>query len=166
MAIHDLIPWNKNNRGLAMRRSATDPFNSLHREIDRVFDDFMADWPGRMSLMSRPLEQFMPAVEIKEIDKEFRITAELPGMEEKDLEVMYADGGLTIKGEKQKEHTEEEGNYYHSECQYGTFERMIPLPAEVNPDKAKASFKNGVLKITLPKTEEARSHKKTISIGS
>lgn len=166
MAITDLIPWNRTARPLGMRRREMDPFGSLRREIDRVFSDFLNDWSwmGRMSLFDRQFSTFMPTVDVTETDKEFCVTAELPGMEEKDIEVSYSDGGLTIKGEKREEREESRGDYYHSERQFGAFERTIPLPEDVNPDKAKASFKKGVLKITLPKTEEARSHKKTIPI--
>jgi HSP20 family protein len=164
MAITDLIPWRRTNGGLATRQS--DPFTHLHREIDRVFSDFMTDWPwsGRMNLMDRRLGSFVPDLDITETDKEFRVTAELPGMDEKDLEVTYLEGGLTIKGEKREEHEEQRGDFYRSERQFGAFERTIPLPLDINPDKAKASFKKGVLSITLPKSEEARSNKKTIPI--
>lgn len=168
MAITDLIPWKRPNGPMATRRSEMDPFSQLHREIDRVFSDFMTDlpWSGRMSLLDRRLGSFVPDVDVTETDKEFRVMAELPGMEEKDLEVTYFDGGLTIKGEKREEHEEERGDYYRSERQFGAFERTVPLPSDISPDKAKASFKKGVLKITLPKTEEAQSHRKTIPIQS
>jgi HSP20 family protein len=168
MAITDLIPWKRPNGPMAMRRSEMEPFSQLHREINRVFSDFMTDWPWseRMSLFDRRLGAFMPEVDVTETDKEFRVTAELPGMDDKDIEVTYFDGGLTIKGEKREEHEEERGDYYRSERQFGAFERTVPLPSDVNADKAKASFKKGVLKITLPKTEEARSHRKTIPIQS
>jgi HSP20 family protein len=165
MAITDLIPWRKTNGGL-VTRSETDPFNLLHREIDRVFSDFMTDWPwtGRMSRMERRFGSFVPEVDVTETDKEFRVTAEVPGMDEQDLEVSYFGGGLMIKGEKREEHEEQKGDFYRSERQFGAFERTIPLPSDIDPDKAKASFKKGVLEITLPKTEEARSHRKTIPI--
>jgi HSP20 family protein len=160
----ELIPWRKKNDRLALRRREMDPFGELSQDIDRIFDGFLGDWSGRMNLLDRQLRSFMPEVDVSEGDKEFRVTAELPGINEKDLEVTFADGSLTIKGEKCEEHEEEKGDYYHSERQFGAFERTIPLPSEVNPDETKASFKNGVLKITLPKTEEARSQRKTIPI--
>lgn len=166
MAINDLIPWKKTNGGLVTRRSEMDPFSQLHRQIDRLFSDFITDWPltGRMNLMDRRLGSFVPDVDITETDKEFRVTAELPGMDEKDLEVTYVEGGLTIKGEKREEDEEQRGDFYRSERQFGAFERTIPLPSDVSPDKARASFKKGVLSVTLPKTEQARSNKKTIPI--
>ena len=126
----------------------------------------MTDWPltGRISLMDRRFGTFVPDVDITETDKEFRVTAELPGMDGKDLNVSFVEGLLTIKGEKREEHEEQRGDSYRSERQFGAFERTIPLPSGVNPDKAKASFEKGVLSITLPKTEEARSNKKIIAI--
>jgi HSP20 family protein len=166
MAINDLIPWKRPNGPVATRRSEMEPFSQLHREIDRLISDFMTDWPwsGQMNPFDRRLGAFMPEVDVTETDKEFRVTAELPGMDDKDIEVTSFNGGLTIKGEKREEREEERGDYYHSERQFGVFERMVPLPSDVNADKAKASFKKGILKIVLPKTEEARSHKKTIPI--
>jgi HSP20 family protein len=166
MAITDLTPLKKKNGSPALRRPELDPFSQLHREIDRVFNSFLTDWPSGMILSRQPLGSFMPEVDVVETDKEFRVTAELPGMEEKELEVTFSDNGLTIKGEKHEEHEEEKADYYHSERQFGRFERTIPLPSEINPDKAKASFKKGILKITLPKNEQARSHRKTIPIQS
>ena len=166
MQITDLVPWRKTNGGLVKGRSEIDPFSQLHHEIDRVFSNFMTDWPltGRMSLMDRRFGRFVPDMDITESDKEFRVTAELPGMDGNDLEVSYVEGLLTIKGEKREEHEEQRGDSYRSERQFGAFERTIPLPSGGNPDKAKASFKKGVLSITLPKTEEARSNKKIIRI--
>ena len=166
MPINDLVPLRKTNGGLVNGRDEMDPFSQLHHEIDRVFSNFMTDWPltGRMSLMDRRFGKFVPDVDITESDKEFRVTAELPGMDENDLDVSYVEGLLTIKGEKREEHEEQRGDSYRLERQFGAFERTIPLPSGVNPDKAKASFKKGVLSITLPKTEEARSNKKIIRI--
>jgi len=166
MAITDIIPWTRPNRTLATRRQEMDPFNTLRREIDRVFGDFLTDsrWPERMNLFDRQMGSFMPEIDVKETDKEIRVTAELPGMEQKDIEVTFVDGGLTIKGEKREEQEEEKGDWYHSERRWGAFERMIPLPADIDLNKAKAWFKKGVLKVTLPKSEQARSNRKTIPV--
>ncbi len=101
-----------------------------------------------------------------ETAKEIRVTAELPGLEEKDLEVSLLEGALTIKGEKRDEHEEEKGDVYHSERHYGMFERTISLPSQVDADKVKASFKKGVLKITLPKTKEAQPNRRIIPVQS
>jgi HSP20 family protein len=162
----ELIPWKKNNDRLALRRREMGPFGELRQEIDQIFNGFLGDWTGRMDLFDRRVGSFMPEVDVAETNKEVRVTAELPGMEEKDLEVSLIDGALTIKGEKREEHEEEKGDYYRSERQYGAFERMISLPSEVDADKAKASFKKGVLKITLPKTKEAQSNRRVIPVES
>jgi HSP20 family protein len=117
-----------------------------------------------MNLVDRRLGSWMPQADVSETAKEVRVTVELPGMEEKDLEVSFLDGALTIKGEKNEEHEEEKGDVYRSERRYGRFERTIPLPAEVDVDNVKASFKKGVLKITLPKTREGQSNRRLIQI--
>ena len=167
MAITDIIPWNR-NRPLATRaQDVVDPFNMLRRDINRVFGDFLSDWtrPDRiLSMLDRQMGSFMPEIDVRETDKEFQVRADLPGMDEKDLEVTLVNGALSIKGEKREEHEEDKGNTYHSERRYGAFERLIPLSSDIDGNKAKASFKKGVLKIALPKTESARSNRKTIPI--
>ena len=167
MAIADLIPWNR-NRALATRpQEIADPFNMLRRDIDRVFGDFLTDWrwlDRTINMLDRQMGSFMPEIDVKETDKEFRVTADLPGMDEKDLEVTFVDGALSIKGEKREEHEEEKGDVYHAERRYGAFERVIPLSSDIDLNKAKATFKKGVLKVTLPKTENAHSTRKTIPV--
>jgi HSP20 family protein len=87
MAIKELIPWKKNNGDLAVRREPAHPFEQFRREMDQLFDGFLTDWPGRTSLLDRQLGSFMPDVEVKETEKEVRVTAELPGLDEKEVEV-------------------------------------------------------------------------------
>lgn len=166
MAITDLIPWKKNEESLAVRRREMDPFMQMRREIDQMFNGMLGDWAGPMNLLDRTLGSWMPQVDVNETAKEIRVTAELPGMEEKDLEVSLVEGALTIKGEKSEEREEEKGDVHRSERRYGMFERTIPLPSEVDADKVKASFKKGVLKITLPKTREAQSNRRVIPVQS
>ena len=167
MAITDLVPWKRSNQNLAVRRQDRDPFPQLRRNIDDMFDRFLGDWSGGMNLVDQPfgtLGRFMPEVDLTETSKEIRLTADLPGREEKDLEVSFLDGAITVKGEKRQEHQEGEGGVYRCERQYGVFERTIPLPSEIDPDKVQASFKNGVLKVTLPKTKEAQPNRKMIPV--
>jgi HSP20 family protein len=164
MAITNLIPWKKNDHTVAMRHNETDPFRQLHREINHVFNRMLGEWPGPMNLLDRRLGNWIPQVDMSETEKEVRLTAELPGIEEKDLDVSLVDGALTIKGEKREEHEEEKGDLHHSERQYGMFERTIPLPAGVAVDKVQASFKKGVLKIILPKTKEAQSNRRLVPV--
>jgi len=165
MAITDLIPWKKSDENaLAMRRRELDPFAQFRHDVDQMFNGMLGDWTGPMNLLERRLGSWMPQIDVRETAKEIRITAELPGMEEKDLEVSFLDGALTIKGEKNEEHEEDKGEVHRSERQYGMFGRTIPLPAEVDPDKVKAAFKKGVLKIILPKTKEAQANRRLIQI--
>jgi HSP20 family protein len=167
MAITDLIPWKKNDEnGLALRRRELDPFAQFRREMDNLFEGMLGDWTGPMNLLDRRLGSWMPQIDVRETAKEIRVTAELPGMEEKDLEVSLLDGALTIKGEKTEEHEEEKGDVHRSERQYGMFQRTIPLPSQVDVEKVSASFKKGVLKVTLPKTEEAQSNRRVIPVQS
>jgi len=150
------------------------PFESLHREINRLFDDFDRGLWGSPSPRSMfAVEPFWrreaawgaaPAVDIAESEKAYEITAELPGLEEKDIEVKLANGGLTIKGEKQEEKEEKKKDYYLHERRFGSFERSFQLPDGVDADKVEASFKKGVLKVTLPKTPEAQKAEKKIIV--
>jgi HSP20 family protein len=167
MAITDLIPWKKpNDNSLTVRQRAMDPFTQMRQEIDQMFNGMLPDWAGRMNLLDRRFGSWMPQIDVNETAKEIRVTVELPGMEEKDIEVSLLDGALTIKGEKREEHEEERGDVYHSERQYGMFERTIPLASEIDADRIKASFKKGVLKIALPKTKDAQSNRRLIPVQS
>src|SRR5256885_10878365 len=162
MALRDLSPW-RGRRELANRERAASPLSSLHQEMDRVFDDFFGDW----SLAPfRGLEAgtFVPRVELKEDDKQIQVTAELPGVDEKDVRVSAADDVLIIEGEKKSETEEKEKGFYRSERYYGSFRRELALPSGIDMDKADASFKNGILKLTLPKTEQAQKTAKSIPI--
>jgi HSP20 family protein len=147
------------------------PFASLRREIDRLFDDFAGPWPFRRATFN--VEPFwrgditwakIPAVDIADTDKGYEITAELPGMDEKNVEVKYADGTLAIKGEKKDEKEEKKKDYYRSERHYGSFQRSFSVPDRVDAEKIEATFKNGVLTVTLPKTAEAQKKEKQIEI--
>ncbi|GIK40693.1 MAG: hypothetical protein BroJett011_45260 [Chloroflexota bacterium] len=103
---------------------------------------------------------FSPRVDVTENEKEVRITAELPGLEEKDIDVSLSNDVLTISGEKKAEREDKGDNYYRMERSYGSFHRSIPLPTEVDTDHCDATFKNGVLQITLPKVHLKESAKK------
>jgi HSP20 family protein len=150
------------------------PFESLHREIDRLFDDFGMGfrWPfGRSPLLAaEPLFRRqmtwpkMPAVDIVESENAYEITADLPGMDEKNIEVKVADGVLTMKGEKQEEKEEKKKDYYLQERSFGSFQRSFELPESVDADKIEASFKKGVLTVKLPKKADAQKPAKKIEI--
>ena len=146
------------------------PLESLRQEIDRLFDDFgVGSWrsPFRSSLFDmdpfrRAKAAFsgVPAVDVAETEKGYKVVAELPGMDEKNIEVKIANSMLTIKGEKQEEKQDEKQDYYIRERSFGSFERTFPVPDGVELDKVDASFKKGVLTVTLPKTAEAQRRKR------
>jgi HSP20 family protein len=150
------------------------PIDNLRREIDRLFEDFDGGiWraPFRRSLFAtEPLWRRelrwtgMPAVDITESDKAYEITAELPGMDEKSIEVKVVNGSLTIKGEKQEEKEEKKKDYYLHERRFGGFERRFDVPEGADTDKIEASFKKGVLTVMLPKKPEAQKPEKKIEV--
>lgn len=162
MAIRDLIPWTK-NQDLAPARDNYDPFLTLHREMNRLFDDVFRGF--RSSSLSPLMEDRFgwPKIELNDGEKELIVSAELPGMTEKDVQVEIANGVLTIRGEKKAERIGE-GKYF-TERYYGSFERQIHLE-DIHEDKAEASFKNGVLTISLPKSEKPREGIKRIAINA
>ena len=162
MAFRDLIPWSK-SQDLAPTRGGYDPFVTLHREMNRLFDDVFRGFGG--AGLSPLMEgQFgWPKIELSETDKALTVSAELPGMSEKDVQIEIANGVLTIRGEKRSER-KDEGKYF-TERSYGAFERHIPLD-EVQEDKAEASFRNGVLTVSLPKSENPRAGVKRIAINA
>jgi HSP20 family protein len=150
------------------------PFEGLRREVDRLFEDFDGGFwrsPFRRPLFDiQPFRRAeanfpaMPAVDVTETDKAYEITAELPGIDEKNVEVKLANGNLTIKGEKQDEKEEKKKDYYLHERSFGSFERVFEVPDGVDADKIEASFKKGVLSITLPKSPEAQKAEKKIAV--
>ncbi|WP_128927487.1 Hsp20/alpha crystallin family protein [Bradyrhizobium guangxiense] len=162
MGFRDLIPWS-GKQELAPTRADFDPFLTLHREMNRLFDDVFRGF-GPASLSPLMEGRFgWPKVELSETDKTLTVSAELPGLTEKDVELEIANGVLTLRGEKKAERNGE-GRYF-TERYYGAFERQIPLDG-VEEDKVEASFKNGVLTVSLPKSEKAREGVKRIAINT
>jgi HSP20 family protein len=134
--------------------------------MDQLFETFLSEWPARTSLVDRRVGSFVPDIDIQETEKEVRVTAELPGLDEKEVEITLTQGALSIKGEKREEHEEKQGDMHRAECRYGMFERTVQLPEYLDADKAKATFKKGVLKVILPKTPEAQSTRRRIPVES
>jgi len=139
------------------------PFESLRREIDRLFDDWRL--PSRVfgfevPRASRAAWQVAPAVDVIEKEDAYEITAELPGLDEKDVEVKLSNHTLTIKGEKTEARTEKQADYYLSERRFGSFQRSFRVPEGVDTNKIDANFTKGVLTVKLPKTAEAKAEKK------
>jgi HSP20 family protein len=157
----------------SMFEQAWQPVMSLRREMDRLFDDFflrgMPSWGlggdfdpfRRFEGMLRPA---VPAVDLVERDKEYVVTAELPGLDEKALEVKVSGNVLTIHGRKDEERKEERENYRMAERRYGSFQRALRLPEDVEADKIDARFTKGVLTLTLPKSQEVLKKQKKIEV--
>jgi HSP20 family protein len=152
------------------------PLLGLRREMDRVFDDFLrfgANPFGRRAFELEPFRSIeglmrssFPAVDVVEGEKEYVVSAELPGMDEKELEVKIASGSLTIRGEKKEEREDKKPSYRLSERRYGSFERTIRLPEGIDEDKIDAKFAKGLLTIHLPKTKDALQKEKRIPINA
>ncbi|MGF7056120.1 HSP20 family protein [Bosea sp. OAE752] len=167
MSVRDLIPWSRGNGNQVpsvFRDGDRDPVLSLHREMNRLFEDVFRGFGSGLPSLSgaSAFGGGWPSVEISDGEKEIKVTAEVPGLEEKDIEVLLDDGVLTLKGEKRSE-TEDKDRQF-SERFYGRFERRIPLGTEVKEDMVDARFRNGVLTVTLPKSEKAQSQVRRITI--
>ncbi len=143
------------------------PFDDLRTEVDRLFEDFgRGNWMRPFRSM-QPLfraDWTAPAVDIAEKENAFEITAELPGLEAKNVEVTLRNGNIVIKGEKHDDKEEKSKDYYLQERRYGSFERSFSMPEGVDSGKIEASFKNGVLTVTRPKTAEAQKPAKKVEI--
>lgn len=135
------------------------PFQDLKKEMDRLWQEFF----GKSYLPERwEVVEWAPAVDVSETDEEVIVKADLPGVKPEEIEINLVDNVLTIKGEKKRETEEKKENYYRVERYYGSFMRAIQLPSEVDGEKVKAQYKDGVLKVTLPKKPEAK--KKLIKV--
>jgi HSP20 family protein len=158
MNLRSLIPIGR-ERDVARRD--INPFASLQREVDRLLEDFGRGFPA-FSVSAFPSfgkQEMMPSMDVTETDKEIELTAELPGLEEKDVQVNFADDVLTIRGEKKAEKEEKDKNYQLVERSYGSFARSLELPAGIDPNGIKASIAKGVLKVTVPKPAPAQTKK-------
>lgn len=147
------------------------PFSELprwEREMDRMMEDFfgrrfLPRWPERW-FRTEGLQLHAPAVDVFEEKDEIVVKAEIPGIEKDSIEVNLSDHILTIKGEKKQEEEVKEENYYRSERSYGSFVRTLELPKDVQADKVKATFKNGVLEVRMPKTEQAKAREIKVKV--
>jgi HSP20 family protein len=149
MNLKSLIPIGRD-------RSVASPFMSLQPEIDRLFEDFSRGFP---TIAGNGATALMPSMDVTETDKEIEITAELPGLEEKDVQINIADNILTIRGEKKAEKEQKDKNYRLVERSYGSFERTLELPEGVNVDAIKANISKGLLKVTVPKPAPTQAKK-------
>ena len=164
MKVKDLIPWSSNKREVSQRREGTAPVRALQSDINQAFDDF---WRALELPMPGSWDNGLagvPSVDVRDADKQIEVVAELPGMEEGDIDVSLAEGALIIRGDKKAERETEDKGYVVRERTFGRIERVVPLPEDLDLDAAKAAFKNGVLTVTIPKTEGAKSGMKRIPV--
>lgn len=155
-----LVPWKKREAALGFRRNEH-PFDLLHREIDELFESYFRGFGNLDRRFTEPA-----GFEVSETDEEIRVKAELPGMDEKDIDISIDENVLTIRAERKDEREEKKRNYQVSEMSYGSFQRSLPLNMAVDRDRAKAKFKRGVLTLTLPKTEHAKAERKQIPVST
>lgn len=152
MTMRDLIPWRRQESSApaVYREEDRNPLVQFRREIDRMFDDFF-----RSPAMGGRFGSTMhwPSVEVRETDEDVRITAELPGLNEKDVDITVENGVLTIRGEKTSEHEDRDRGW--SERYYGRFERAVALPDGADDTQGEASFRDGVLTVRMPKSQQA-----------
>jgi len=167
MTIRNLTTRNKEKQVLPSRREEEHPFITLQKRMNELFDSFFHGFdmesPDKTDIWRG---DFSPHIDIKEGEKDIEIIAELPGMDENDLEVLLESDILTIKGEKKEKKEEKEKNYWHMERRYGAFYRTIPLPEAIETDEVQATFKKGVLHITLPKMRKAMPAGRKIEINT
>ena len=140
------------------RREGGAPLARLRDEMDDLFGRFFGDW-GDWPALTAPRGDWLPAVDVAEQENAIVVKAELPGLKPDDVEITVQGNTLTITGQKKEETEEKKDNYYHVERRYGSFRRDIPLPGGVDADKVEATCKDGVLTVTVPKTEEAKPKK-------
>lgn len=163
MDFRNPIPWNRDRNIPVARQGGDDyPVFALHREMNRLFDGFFRafDVPAKSGGMS--LSGSWPNIELSETDKEIRVVAELPGLEQKDIDVSMDHDVLTIRGERKSESS---GAFY-SERWQGAFQRSVQLSSDADPDRANAQFRNGVLTVTVAKRPDARSHTRRIAVSN
>lgn len=168
----DLIPWRKkkDENALTFYRDFEHPFSLLNRDMNELFDNFFSDTERLLKTPFKLTRQdnwfTTPDLDVVENDKEIVIKADLPGLDEKDVQVNLDGDSITIKGEKYEEKEDKKGRYHIAERRSGSFSRTIPVDSKlIEQDKIKASFKKGVLKLTLPKIPGKKPEKKQIDIA-
>ena len=165
MSIKNLVP-RFGRKSLPVRQADADPFRDFQRQMNRLFDDFFGDFPlaERDKGAAWAPGAFVPRVDVSETEDQIKVSAELPGMDDKDITVELQDDVLTIRGEKKSEHDDKGRNWFHREQSWGAFQRSIALPAGVEADQAKAQFKKGVLTFTAPKRAEEQAQRHAVTI--
>lgn len=163
MQIRDLIPWSRKGSEIARPEDFQHPVLAMQREINRMFDSFWNRFNQPLGALDGAFAGW-PRTDVVETDDAVEVSVELPGLDEKDLDVSLTEDVLTIRGEKKAEREENRKGFYLAERTYGAFHRAIPLPPGVATENVKAEFKKGILTVTLPKTAEAQAKVKKITV--
>lgn len=158
-----ITPWHHRRGSELDVRRDTDPILRLQREMNRMFETFFDNPFGAMRSMEG-FEGFAPNIDVYETDREIRMDVELPGMDEKDIDISLRNNILTISGKRENEETEKDKSYYRHERSFGSFRRSIQLPEEVDDQRIEASYSKGILKVVLPKHEQSVTTRRKIEI--
>jgi HSP20 family protein len=160
-----LVPWRDKSQTPAPREEYPDPFQAFRREVDRMFDDFFSGF-GRRSVGSSFGSWSTPTLnmDLTENEKEIVVTAEMPGLDDKDFEVTVSGDLLTLKGEKKAEHEQKNGDSYYMERRFGSFSRSVRLPFEVKDEKVDARYEKGVLTVRIPKPADMQRQARRIDV--
>lgn len=162
MTLKNLVPWSFRNKRVPVRYYDADPFTSLQREMDTLFENLFHGFD--VDFFGGRTSSFSPSVEVSENDKEIKVSAELPGLDKKDIDLSLSHDSLTISGEKKEAHEKNGKDWYMKERSYGSFKRIVPLYREIDADKANAHFRKGILTVTLPKSARELERRKKISV--
>ncbi|ADD68266.1 heat shock protein Hsp20 [Denitrovibrio acetiphilus DSM 12809] len=180
MSIKKLVPWNwfkneeENDNTVSIRRSeqgskqqiaVSDPFAVIQKEINNIFNSFGSNIFSRENIFSSPERLLKPNLDISESKKDYSISIEVPGVDEKDISIELSGDSLIISGEKKQETETKENNYHRVERSYGSFRRILSLPQDADPENIKATFKNGILNIKIDRKSLPSSNVKKISIN-
>ena len=166
--IQALRPWTWGKKTGPFDRDNIDTlFPSLYRQTNNLFDEVLRDFDlTPLMLRNGEVASFYPHLDLLETDKNYQVSIELPGMSEKEIDLSFRDGNLIVRGEKKEEYDEKKEHVYQMERSYGAFQRTIDLPVEVDEEGIEATFKKGVLNITLPKTQSAQKEVRQIPVNA
>ncbi len=161
----NILPLRRRGNTMPTRRENESPVMAIQNEMNRMFDQFFNDPFTLLSVPTlRSVSDFMPRIDVSETETAMQVTAELPGMDEKDIQLSLENDSLIISGEKKNDVEEKGKNFHRVERSYGSFQRIVPLVSEIQSDKVEATFRNGVLNINLPKTPAAAKQAHKIEI--
>ena len=164
MRITDLVPWRGSGRDVTSRSAPPDPVSGLQLDVDRAFENFWRMMPFPFAAREGLPRADDVRVDVTDNGKEITVTAELPGMSDTDIDVSLTAGLLTIRGEKKSDHEAETDGILVRERTYGVMVRTVPLPEGIDPDAAKATFRNGVLTLVIPKSPQLQADTKRIAV--